>query len=40
MNPPPGIDAQDAGIGQWKPGMSFGEFSEATMARYYGMNKD
>ena len=35
MNLPAGVDIRDVGIGQWKPGMSFGEFSEATMAKYY-----
>lgn len=38
MDLPPGVDAGDVGIGQWKPGMSFGEFSEATAALYYGVN--
>lgn len=38
MSLPPGMEEQDVGIGQWKPGMSFGEFSEATMSKYYGVN--
>jgi len=36
MEPPAGSDSDAIGIGQWRPGMSFGEFSEATMAKYYG----
>ena len=36
MEPPAGSDPDAVGIGQWRPGMTFGEFSEATMAKYYG----
>ena len=36
MEPPAGTDTETVGIGQWRAGMTFGEFSEATMAKYYG----
>ena len=36
MGVPAGVAATDLGIGQWQPGMTFGEFSEATMVKYYG----
>jgi hypothetical protein len=38
MDPPPGSDCNALGIGQWRRGMSFGEFSEATIAKYYGVS--
>lgn len=35
MDLPQGADPLTVGIGQWKAGMNFGEFSEATAAKYY-----
>eukprot|EP00887_Chlorella_sp_A99_P004815 scaffold4.g4815.t1 len=32
---PEGADAAAAGVGQWRPGISFGEFSERTFQAYY-----
>lgn len=28
MAPPEGCSSSDIGVGQWKPGMTFGEFAE------------
>lgn len=32
---PEDADAARVGIGQWRPGMNFGEFAESTMQQYY-----
>ena len=36
MEPPEGSDSDAIGIGQWRPGMSFGDFTEATISKFYG----
>lgn len=35
MQVPAGADAARAGVGQWAPGLTFGQFSERTFANYY-----
>lgn len=35
MNPPDGVDDKDVAVGQWKRGMTYGEFSKATVDYYY-----
>ncbi|KAI7841449.1 hypothetical protein COHA_004844 [Chlorella ohadii] len=35
LEPPVGVSPADVGIGQWQPGLSFGETSERTMDEYY-----
>lgn len=35
MDIPEGIDARDVGIGQWRQGISFGEFSELTVKKHH-----
>lgn len=32
----PRDEEKTASVGQWTPGMTFGEFAEATFAKYYG----
>ena len=27
--------AEDIGVGQWKPGLNFGQFTELTLQQYY-----
>lgn len=36
MDAPEGATAEAVAVGQWRPGMTFGTFSEATFAAYYG----
>lgn len=35
MEIPAGADPSCAGVGQWRPGLTFGQFSERTVAGYY-----
>ena len=35
MDLPPWADAQQVGVGQWAPGVTFGAFSEHTLAANY-----
>lgn len=35
MDVPPGIAASEVGVGQWRPGLDFGQFSELTVQHYY-----
>ena len=35
LDAPAGVQPADVGIGQWQPGLTFGEVSERTMAGYY-----
>ncbi len=35
MDLPAGTDASTVGIGQWKEGITFGEFSELTVRKNY-----
>lgn len=35
MDPPPGVDLETIGVGQWVPGLTFGEFSSRTIQQYY-----
>jgi isopenicillin N synthase-like dioxygenase len=35
MEPPGGCSSSSIGVGQWKPGMTFGDFAEATIAHNY-----
>ncbi|GFR46408.1 hypothetical protein Agub_g7990 [Astrephomene gubernaculifera] len=35
MECPPGVEAKRVAIGQWRPGLTFGEFAEATFDHYY-----
>jgi hypothetical protein len=35
MEAPPGVDPSKIGVGQWVPGVSFGEFSRRTFDKYY-----
>lgn len=35
MDPPLGADAASVGIGQWKRGINFGEFSDLTVKRNF-----
>lgn len=35
MDAPPGVDASKIGVGQWQPGVTFGEFSGRTLAAYH-----
>lgn len=37
MEPPPGVDASKVGVGQWAPGLTFGEFSRRTFDKYYDL---
>jgi hypothetical protein len=38
MDLPEGADAARVGVGQWRPGLNFGQFSELTIRNYYGVN--
>lgn len=38
MELPREADAAQVGVGQWRPGLNFGQFSELTLKRYYHMN--
>ena len=33
---PAGASGADVGVGQWAPGITFGEFTERTVQQYYG----
>lgn len=35
LDTPPGVAPKDVGIGQWRPGLTFGEHSERTFDVYY-----
>ncbi|KAL4443947.1 hypothetical protein ABPG75_011684 [Micractinium tetrahymenae] len=35
LDAPPGVAPEDVGIGQWQPGLTFGEHSERTFDVYY-----
>lgn len=35
MDAPAGARPEDVGIGQWRPGLDFGGFSELTFNAYY-----
>ena len=35
MDVPPGMPASEVGVGQWRPGLDFGQFSELTVQHYY-----
>jgi hypothetical protein len=35
LDAPAGVSAEDVGIGQWRPGVNFGQHSEATFDAYY-----
>ena len=35
MRCPPGAESR-AAVGQWRAGMTFGEFAQATFEKYYG----
>lgn len=35
MRCPPGAETR-ASVGQWRAGMTFGEFAQATFEKYYG----
>ena len=35
MDAPSGADLAKVGIGQWSPGITFGEFSERTIQKYH-----
>ncbi len=35
MDVPAGADASSVGVGQWVPGLTFGEFAERTVGNYY-----
>jgi isopenicillin N synthase-like dioxygenase len=36
LNPPKDVRPEDVSVGQYKPGMTFGEFGKATIQFYYG----
>jgi len=36
LNPPKDVRHEDVAVGQYKPGMAFGEFGKATISFYYG----
>ena len=35
MDIPSGAEATKVGVGQWQPGLDFGQFSELTVKQYY-----
>ena len=35
MEIPSGAEAAKVGVGQWRPGLDFGQFSELTVQQYY-----
>ena len=35
MDVPVGLDPSKVGVGQWRPGLDFGQFSALTVKRYY-----
>jgi hypothetical protein len=35
MEVPSGAAAADVGVGLWQPGMTFGQFAELTVQKYY-----
>jgi isopenicillin N synthase-like dioxygenase len=35
MDAPPGVGPAAVAVGQWSPGLTFGEFSDRTFAKYY-----
>ena len=35
METPPGAATPEVGVGLWQPGMTFGQFSELTVQKYY-----
>lgn len=35
MELPEGAEAAEVGVGQYRPGLNFGQFSELTVKRYY-----
>ena len=37
MDLPAGADAKTVGIGQWQENITFGQFSELTIKKYYKM---
>lgn len=36
LNPPKDVKVEDVAVGQYKQGMTFGEFGKATIQFYYG----
>lgn len=39
MDIPLGAEAAKVGVGQWRPGLDFGQFSELTVQQYYSNGK-
>ena len=39
MDIPAGAEAAKVGVGQWLPGLDFGQFSELTVKQYYSNGK-
>ena len=39
MDIPLGVEAAKVGVGQWRPGLDFGQFSELTVQQYYTNGK-
>ncbi len=35
MVAPRGVDTRQVGVGQWRPGSTFGEFAEMRFRKYY-----
>jgi len=35
MDVPAGVASSKVGVGQWQPGLDFGQFSELTVQKYY-----
>ncbi len=38
MELPEGVQAAEVGVGQYRPGLNFGQFSELTVKHYYHTN--
>ena len=39
MDLPSGMEHMKVGVGQWRPGLDFGQFSELTVQHYYTDSK-